>query len=359
MKAYRTASSLVFGTVLLLAGPSAAAAQASQPLVVHGYMSQAFAKSWQHGIAGIPTGGTLDYRAVALQIGYTMTAADRIVLQFSHRRMGTSVLESEGNQVRLDWAFYQRDLGDGQLRVGKVPLPRGLFNEIRDVGTALPFYRAPFFFYLETGETLDGVSIGQRFFAHRPWSIETEIYGGEFEFEYADPDEAGATLGRLRARVMHGGQLWLETPLPGTRIGVGGFRYRESGDSTKQFLGSWQLSAQTLYDRFFANAEFQSARSSAYDYEGWYAQAGVRVIENLTANLHVEGSNVTAATPLGDMHVDYARDKAAGLTWMVRSNTALKVEYHWFKGYAVDDWAPFHVPPVKAKYLIASVAVGF
>jgi len=356
---HRTLDSLALGCVLLLTGASSVAAQANQPLVVHGYLSQAFARSWGHGIAGIPTDGTLDYRAVALQFGYAMTDADRIVLQFSHRRMGNSVLEADGNQVRLDWAFYQRDMGDGLLRVGKVPLSRGLFNEIRDVGTALPFYRAPFFFYLETGETLDGVSLDHRLFADRQWSLQAAVFGGEFDFEYADPDEEGTTLGRLRARMVHGGQLWLETPMPGTRIGAGGFRYREDGDSTEQFLTSWQLSAQTMYDRFNANAEFLSAGSSLYDFEAWYAQVGVHVIGNLTANLHWEGSAVTAYTPFGELNVDFARDRAAGLTWLVRANTALKLEYHWFRGYAVDTWVPFLAPPAKARYLIASVAVGF
>lgn len=342
--------------------PGQAGAQTQEsPLAVHGFLTQGFARAWQNPVAGAPTGeGTLDYRAVALQVGYTFSDVDKVVIQLSHRRLGVNILEGDANEVRLDWGFYERRvLGEGSVRAGKLPLPRGLFNEIRDVGTALPFYRAPFAIYHESAETFDGAAAGYRFFARSPWTLQVELYGGSYEFDYVRHTPEISFVETIAARSVHGAVAWVETPLPGTRVGVSGHRYRHSGEDDPNWYDSWQLSGETMIDRFTGRIEYINADSRGYAYEAAYAQVGYRLLGAVTLNAQSEHANVTVTIPGQELKVGLIRDLAGGIAWMVKPNTVLKLEVHDYEGYALDRYTGFENPPGKASYLIASLAVGF
>ena len=106
-----------------LGSPSRASAQSvSERLGIHGYMTQAYGNATEYPIFGIPTAGTTDYRAAALQFRYAVTGADALVLQFSHRRLGVSAFSTIEDDVALDWGFYQRRIAGGSVRVGKIPM---------------------------------------------------------------------------------------------------------------------------------------------------------------------------------------------------------------------------------------------
>ena len=62
-----------------------------------------------------------------------------------------------------------------------MPIPRGIYNELRSVGIALPMYRPPVVMYDEGAyfsETIDGLVLARTFLADRPWSIEANLYAG-------------------------------------------------------------------------------------------------------------------------------------------------------------------------------------
>jgi hypothetical protein len=119
-------------------------------LFVHGYLTQAYARTNEHQLIGINDEGTTDYRMAALQFRYAITTNDNFVIQFSHERIGDSPVMQFKNDVELDWVFYEHRFNDAtSVKVGKVQIPMGIYNEIRDVGTILPFYRPIFSFYFE------------------------------------------------------------------------------------------------------------------------------------------------------------------------------------------------------------------
>jgi hypothetical protein len=331
------------------------------PLAIHGFLTQGVARAWTNPVAGAPTGEfTLDYRAVALQIGYSFSDIDKLVLQLSHRRLGNNMLEGSENEIRLDWGFYERHvLGEGSVRIGKLPLPRGLFNEIRDVGTALPFYRAPFAIYHESAETFDGASAGYRFFARSPWSLQVEAYGGSYEFEYVRHTPEASFIETIGARSVHGAVAWLELPLPGTRIGLSGHRYRHAGEDDPNWYDLWQLSGESVLDRFTGRVEYMKADSRGYGYDASYVQVGYRLFDNITLNAQREYGDVAVTFPGQELELDYIRDLAGGIAWMVRPNAVLKLEFHDYEGYSLDRYNGFENPPGVASYMIASLAVGF
>lgn len=351
------------GALLCLwqAVPARAQARADSPISIHGYLTQGFARAWGNPIAGAPDGAfTLDYRAVALQVGYNFSALDKLVVQLSHRRLGLNILAGDANTISLDWGFYERRvLGEGSIRLGKLPMPRGLFNEIRHVGTALPFYRAPFTIYFESAETIDGAAAGFRFFAHEPWSLQAEVFGGGYQFDYVRHEPGISFVESIYARSVHGAQLWLDAPMPGTRIGLSGHRYRHDGTDDSTWYSSWQLSGEILWNRVTGRAEYVKADSRGYSYEAVQTQVGYRLLENLTFNVQGEYADVFVTFPGQELTVDYARDLAGGLVWSVWANTALKFELHGFEGHALDTFTGFQGPPGKSTYFIASFAVGF
>jgi hypothetical protein len=347
---------------LLFLAPGSLAAQVpdENPLSIHGFLTQGWARAWDNPVAGIPgDAGTVDYRSVALQFGYRLGDADRLVLQFSHRRNGNSLLQDE--HVALGWAFYERRFGEGTVRVGKVPLPGGMFNETRNVGTALPFFRAPLHFYLESAETLDGAVIGYRFRAQHPWSLYAEVSGGQFDLHLALNTPTGPVITTIDVRSAVGANLWLETPIAGTRIGVGASRYNETGSTGEALSGSrtWIISGESHLGRLTARAEIQQARSDEYVFDAEYAQLGFQIVPTVSLNLQTEYSQVTVATPVGDLDIVLAHDHALGLAWMVLPNAVLKIEGHRFKGFNVDTFYPLDAPTPKARYMIASISVGF
>ena len=133
--------SLVLG--LGWASPSCAAGKGgdseASPLTIHAFLTQGFGKSDGFTIFGIPEEGTTDLRTLALQFRYDLSPQDVFVLQLNHERTGLDPVSEKRPDVALDWAFYERRLGSGRsIKVGRIPVPFGVYNEIRDVGTVLP-----------------------------------------------------------------------------------------------------------------------------------------------------------------------------------------------------------------------------
>lgn len=111
-------------------------------LSVHGYLTQGFAISTDHQVHGISTEGTSDYRNLALQFRYDVDDQQNFIIQFSHERLGLSPIMQLEPDVELDWAYYEYKFNDiYSIKVGKIQMPFGIYNEFRDVGTLLPFYR--------------------------------------------------------------------------------------------------------------------------------------------------------------------------------------------------------------------------
>src|SRR5258705_11186603 len=116
-----------------IALPLALSAQEFKPqITIHGYLTQAYGISDRYPTFGITKEGTADYRRAAVLARYELTSADNFVVQIAHRRLGDSpTMEFEEN-VKLDMAFYQRRFSNGtKLRVGKVAMPFGVYNEVR------------------------------------------------------------------------------------------------------------------------------------------------------------------------------------------------------------------------------------
>jgi hypothetical protein len=333
---------------------------------VHGFMTQAFGATTQHQLIGLSPTGTADYRVAALQFRYDADQRNVMVVQFSHERLGRSPIGDAEDDVVLDWIFYEHWFDDLTVaRVGRIRMPIGIYNEIRDVGTLLPFYRPPESMYGEqtyAAETVDGLMIGRRV-PLGAWSLSAEAFYGSWQYLQRDL----ATNARVDGGL--GGQLWIHTPLEGVRVGGSYVRLDASGSidsapGTKERYQLWRGSVEGVFSRFNLRAEYVYNDFEAGNARTYYAQAGLPLTDALSligqAEFRDLRVSVPAPVPLtADVPLD--RDYAVGIRYSPWPTLAFKLEGHRYRGYSTEDVAPsiFGDDPRSLHYALFSVSTSF
>lgn len=340
-------------------------------LVIHGFLSQAYANSSGGQFLGIPADGTSDYRNAALQFRYLYSPKDAFVLQFSNSRLGSSPTqdERESSHVEVNWVFYQRQLLEmTSIKIGKFPVPFGIYNETLHVGVVFPFYRAPFMMYGDgafTSETINGAGLYQTF-AAGDWALEVDLYAGEWTFL----QDISGTVFVTHANKVFGGQVWLNTPLEGLRLGIGGNRSRQldiasdppetlaSMPNPEETAKNWRASVDANFERFIIQGEYQSQKSDSLDYHSYYVLAGVKLFDNLGIHAQAEVADLTVPGFVSD--VKLSRDYGVGLRYAFRPNLVFKAEHHWMETYVTDvPIVSFLAEPIDVKYYIVSLSASF
>lgn len=374
----RTAALTAVAGLALAATASPAAAQLDlEKLAIHGYLTQGVAASSDHPLVGIPTRVTADYRAAALQFRYSLTEKDGFVLQLNHRRAGVNPVVAATEQVQLGWAYYQRRIGNGSIKVGKAPGPIGLYNETRFVGTLIPLYRAPVALYDEGFETLDGVVVSQRFALADGWSVEANAVGGGFDLSQAVrlrfPVSATQQMTitrvvQLRSDRLYGGSATLETPLRGVRVGATALRFKpntlvDSLGGTTRFPWStvYQGSIDASFARGALRGEYRDLALNGEQLWAYYAQGLLSLTEQLQLVGQAEFTDRDdPATPDATERAQDQRDLAVGVRVAVSPNVVFKLEGHEAKGYRNFEEVTLRSEPRKrTTYGIASVSLAF
>ena len=335
-------------------------------LSVHGFLSQAYAKTDGVTLFGIPEEGTTDYRTAALQFRYAMTSDDDFVVQFNHLRLGRSVFQPVIPDVDVDWIFYQHRFSDRlALRAGKILIPLGVYNEVRDVGTLLPFYAPPDAVYPYVGfvpETVTGLAVAGRL-GSGPWSLDADLYGGEWEFLQLQPTDFTAN-----ARKGVGAQVWLNTPVSGLRFGVRGNR-ADLAEAVTALPGTildftqLMVSAEGKLGPVKLVAEHLETKIGGSDYSGYYGQLSWSATDKLGVHLRHSHANFLLdlrQRPNGFViDLPFTRENALSLSYAFQPNVVAKVEYHQFEGYSYAGEIPLTGRPGEVNYGIASVSTSF
>lgn len=326
-------------------------------LQIHGFLTQAYAEaSFGEGgfqspvpdeiILGIPEEGTTDYRNLAIQFRYEITPKDIAVLQLSHRRLGNSPLTEVESDVELDWAFYERRLADHTyLKFGRIQIPLGIFNEIRDVGTLLPFFRPTFTFYREgsfSSETVDGIMFGHGFWKDKNWNFDFDVYYGGWDLIEVDQSTGRSDIARAEDAV--GLHFWVYTPHPGIRIGGGGQTYNVSGGflrrpGTQTTWYDYHLSFDGVFSRFVFRTEvrrnrflatFPNLREVKVPLDAYYAQFGYFITPKwrVWAQFEKAEAERSSRSFANTIKLNFRRDYAVALNYLLRPNVVFKAEHH-------------------------------
>lgn len=362
MRSIRTVA-LTWAMIQLALPMSARAQSSADKLSFYGFLNQGIGVSGEKPVLGLNKDVSGDYRAAALQARYALSPIDNFVVQAGSRSMGTSPFSSAPGTVMLDWAFYHHRFEHAALRIGRVPVPFGLMAETRDVGTLLPFYRAPANYYLESFRSLDGVTATNdvRVAGGR---LETIAYAGGTNGSIVTWLPTTVVTTKLRFERLIGGDVTYATPIDGIKLRGGIASLRSLDTAQVQAAPATKLAVlsggfDATFDRFFARGESRrikiGSNSRQYSY---YAQTGVRVIHTLRINAQGDFLSEGANTPIG--YVDHlsSADRGVSATYEFAPNVVGKMEQHWVHGGIDRFVAPGSETPY-ASYSLASLAVTF
>lgn len=337
-------------------------AEPEQKIVLHGYLSQAFAISNDHQVLGITSDGTSDYRTAALQLRVSVTPKDSLVVQVAHERLGASPTMKIRDDLALDWIFYEHTFGDGlSARVGKVKIPFGIYNEVRYVGPLLPFFRAADVFYGDgtySFSSLNGAVLSSRIAPHSDVNLDLDVYAGEWSFVQSD----GLTT--AQAKKGTGLQAWINTPLHGARLGfalnhstVSNLLYKTP--EAKEGQLKWAVSGDGNFSRLHVNAELERTAAPNGAFRASYLLASWRVAGKLSLTAQIAQSHLTVTAPF-PFDGEISRDAALGAHYALRPYLTLKAETHWVRGLNFEDPGITQATPaLQARYFIASISAAF
>lgn len=361
---------LCVGTIFALATVPALRMEAQEDstaggedrVTLHGYFTQGYAQSGKGGpVLGIPAGGTWNYRVLALLTRYQITDDDHLVIQGRYQQRGVSALSDASPQIL--WAYYQHDFQHLKVSVGRAPLPLGIYNTLREVGTVLPFYRAAPNYYVPGYETVDGVVLTNAT-PLGAWRLETTVYGGALTNLFQVPTSSGNIAVSQRTERNYGTQLWLETPIQGLRIGAQAISYQGVGavtpDTTRHTLFGGSIDG--TFDRAFVRAEdlwylIPDGGPNGEDVteQDPYAEAGVKITERWSLNAQVP----LDFARYGGHTVRRTYDRVIGIDFAPTPDIVLKVEGHRTTGAFIEEPVALTDPQHGINYVIVSVSTSF
>lgn len=380
---------LVVLALTLALGLPAGAARAESPtgkLRIFGHLSQAYGRSERGSIQSSTEGGTTDVGNIAVQFRWEISPEDTAVIQLSHERRAEDIFSPDQDELQIDWAFYERRLAENtSLKVGRLNVPLGIYNEIRDVGTLLPFFNLPISFYtgvLSTAETVDGISLSHTFAARSDWDLEVDVYyGGWDTFQQQLNEQARFDLVNLEARAEDGFgvQLWLNTPIRGLRLGAGGLTWLLDGPltppDTKDRWDSYHVSLDMSVDRWMLRSEYRRWRfdldlggfqdipgvslPAIARREGFYVQAGVWVTPKIGLFGQFDTASLENNLGLIPETRDFHDDLALSVNYRFRPDLVARVEYHWSDTrFPLGETVP-QPGAVEVGWLTAALSISF
>ena len=258
--------------VLLLAasgGPSVVHAQGlDESLYIGGFVSQGYLNTSENDyLVSRSVNGTAEFTEAAITFSANPMDRLRIGIQFMARNFG-----STGNgQVQVDWAFGDYRLHDELgFRAGRVKLPHGLYNEVRDIDLARTSVFLPSGVYNEKMRDLllayEGAGAYGSLILGSVGEVEYHVYGGTLNVSdstkgvWDDNAEASANINAILLGLANDAENGWE---PGTTEVA--FTDVTNSEVTFPWVWGGSLVWNTPMDGFRLGVSFMSGR---FNYQG-------------------------------------------------------------------------------------------
>jgi hypothetical protein len=368
----------LIGLVSLATVSPCQAFELGENLRINGFLSQGYIKSEGNNYLGDSLDGSFQLNEFGLTLNSALTDNLRLGLQLLSRDLG----EEGNNDVLIDWAMadyrWQDWLG---IRLGKVKLPIGLYNQGRDSDFLRPMVFLPQSIYDEGKRTLVVAAVGGSLYGNislgRSGDLEYQAYYGTVDFR-SDSGQARG-MEQLAARIarqrhlgtvtdleadnlyVYGGSLIYNPPLDGLRAGVSYFTGQTDFDfdvggaegdaqgtmkdfvvlSLEYAMGKWHTATEyteQTADREVFGADILGGRS-----QGGYVQLCYHLLDQVGMSVmydvfyadkqdHDGSSLVAQGQP---DYLGWRKDLGVGLHWEVNSQWLVKAEYHEVDGAAL------------------------
>lgn len=223
---------LLFSGLGLLSAPAGAAALSG--VDIHGFISQGFLYSDEYNyLADNSTDGSFEYNEIGINFSKRLTEQLHLGMQFFSRDLG----DISNNKVTLDWAFgdyrWKNWLG---IRAGRIKLPLGLYNDIRDMDMLRTCIVMPQGIYRdllrETSNAANGVGLYGSIFLGVVGSLNYQVVAGAL---FADSESGQEKYTNYLGRglvtqngenefdTVYSGNISWETPLEGLLLGYSNY----------------------------------------------------------------------------------------------------------------------------------------
>jgi len=361
-------------------------------LRLNGFVSQGYMKTDKNDwLATDSTDGTTQILEAGLTINVPVNDKLRVGMQFLSRDLG----DEGNNDIRLDWAFgdYRFDDALG-VRLGKVKMPIGLYNEGRDSDFLRNMAFLPQSVYDETRRNLLVASQGGQLYGNislgAAGDLDYAAYGGQINFPDDSPTlqaffgfaqmaemNFGGNNDQLLSisadnEYVYGGRFMYNTVLDGLKVGVSFFEgkadFRLQTDTPgkvnnlrvrleQMYIGSLEYATPYLifageYIQFEQPAEYNEfgqispspALPNPDDSMGYYAMLTVPTpgFEALSFTVLYDAfyrdkgdkDGVAQSVANGGMpaHYFYREDFGVGFRYDFSGNWLIKAEWHDIEG---------------------------
>ena len=350
-----TLVAILVATVMASARPLRA--QYTSKLTINGYSGFEFEKQLDEEGNGDPN-GSFDADLFDLVLNFQVTDKIRVSTDLTWEH-GTATEEDFGN-VAVEYAFVEYAFSDLlKVRVGKMFIPFGIYNEIHTAKPAFLSVKEPastnkaerivddaFRFYPRWGAGIaihgDGL-IGDRGFAYDVFlSNGDQSETNPFE---EDNNGAKAVTGRFRFE-----------PTEALEVGTSFYHDTPDSDGVGSLTSSGlELRYQARAWKLWAELDFGWLEPLEGDnilQVGWYLQPSYEFDNGLTPYFRLE--RVDPSTDVAD---DHGYDVIAGLNYEVSGGFMIKIENNYFKGASGSSLAEF--PGASYNEIKAAVVLGF
>lgn len=340
------------------------------PLQFHAFASQGYIKSWDNNYLAesAVSRGSFEFTETGINVSKQLTDKLRMGMQLFARKLGTV-----GNyNIKLDWFYVDYHWRDWLgLRVGRVKIPFGLYNEINDVDSARVSVLMPQSIYNTQNRDYLLAQTGAELYGLIPLDVlgglEYRLYTGAIYIDRSTITSSSSyTVDDIRIPYVVGGRLMWETPLEGLRLGGSIQDLRVDSHlsiaSAQAFVHVpavlWVLSAEYAYADLLLAAEYSrwhvSLKSDNPDVypnvdttvsERAYVMASYRITDWLQP-----GAYYSVLFPNVDKREGRAQiqnDFAATLRFDVNQYWLVKLEGHYMIGTAALDSSLNDDTPLK------------
>jgi len=367
---------MVLCAVLLL--PATVFAVDTGAVDINGFVSQGYLRSTENNFLGPDSiNGTTQFSEIGLTATSQLSDKLRVGMQVLSRDLG----QEGNNDIRLDWGFgdYRFDDWAG-VRLGKIKMPIGLYNEGRDSDFLRAMAFLPQSVYDEKRRNMlvaiNGGSVYGNVQLGLVGDIDYQLFYGETNF----PDDATPLIGFKKLASMNsgglavigldvnnhyfrGGSLVYNTPLEGLRVGASTFECEteftfsfsdnSSGKGRVSMNPFYVASLEYANQHLMLSSEFMEfdlertilgndmgvvTSQGYYVLLTWYLnnQWSVSALYDVFYNDKddKDGAN-WVAMGLPD-YLGWRKDAGLGVRYDVNSNWTLKAEYHVVDGAGMD-----------------------
>ncbi len=348
----------------LLAGGATQANDWLDSFQYQGFIGQGYIKTDTNNFYGNSASGSLDFHEIGINASIRPLSNLQLAGQLMSRRAG----ETDDGDIRVDYALadlnaISNTVSQAGLRLGRVKIPFGLYNETRDVPFTRPSIFLPQSIYFDRTRQLALSADGGQIYMDRLIDDNLlsfqlgigQLQTGGLEYAVFGLDAPGRLDSEVSyaARLLFDGQDGLTVALtygiadlqykPGSPdpFGAGDMRFKPLVLSIQYDAGDWELTSEmaTRSTRLSGITPTETRFiGESYYLQGIYrfnpAWQGLMRYDVLYTDRNDKDGSAYAAATGGPAYSRFAKDWTVGLRWLPHRQWMVSGEFHHVDGTA-------------------------